>query len=384
MLHFRNKRTVKFILFLLAFSIGIGSIIYTRLLVRTLKEEERKKVELWAQATAELSSEKPATLDLVFGVIKNNTTVPVILIDKEYRIISSRNINVSEQSDEKSILEKELFEMRSHNDSIVVSLGENDYQILFYKESNVITKLTLFTAIQLLIMVVFITISYLAFNNSRRIEQNKVWVGLSKETAHQLGTPTSSLLGWVGLLKLKGVEPDIVIEIEKDVSHLQRVVDRFSKIGAEPELKVMDVVQLISETVDYLKTRTSSQVEFLIMNDLSSPILATINKTLFEWVLENICKNGIDAIEGKGLISIVVEQDVKYTHIDITDSGKGISRKLHKTIFTPGYTTKKRGWGLGLSLAKRIVEIYHKGKLYVKESESGKGTTFRISLINKQ
>ncbi len=383
MMHFKNKKTVKLLLFFVALAIGVGSIIYTRLLVNTLKEEERKKVELWAQATAELSSDQTSSLDLVFDVIRNNTTVPVILTDKDYRILSSRNIFSENAKEDTLVLKNILIEMRQSNDSIIVALGGANYQLLFYKESNVITKLSLFTTIQLLVMIVFITISYLAFNNSRRIEQNKVWVGLSKETAHQLGTPTSSLLGWVGLLKLKEVEPDIVLEIEKDVNHLQRVVDRFSKIGAEPELKEADIIQVIADTIDYLKIRTSSQVEFKLVNDVSKALLATFNKTLIEWVLENICKNGIDAIQGKGVLKIIVSQDEKYTHIDITDTGKGIQKKLHKAIFSPGYTTKKRGWGLGLSLAKRIIEIYHKGKLYVKESESGKGTTFRISLINK-
>lgn len=382
MIQLRNKRIIKAFLFLLALSIGVGSIFYTRSLVKILKDEEIKKVRLWAEATRELSSEGGTSLNLIFDVIKNNTTVPVILTDKNDTIIYHRNITLPRENSTQ-YLYRELQEMRHNEDSIVIGLGGNEHQTLFYKESNIITKLTFFTTIQLLLMIVFVGISYLAFSGSRKAEQNKVWVGMSKETAHQLGTPTSSLLGWVGLLKLKNVEPDIVIEIEKDVAHLERITDRFSKIGSVPELKETDLFLVIHNIVEYLKLRTSSQVKFTIVNKLNSSYSTYLNATLFEWVLENICKNAIDAMEGKGTIIIVLENSSKSTQIDIIDNGKGIHKKLHKTIFTPGFTTKKRGWGLGLTLCKRIIEVYHKGKLFVKESEPGKGTTFRISLINK-
>lgn len=377
----RNKRLIKISLFILALLIGVSSIIYTKSLVDILKVEEIKKVKLWAEATRELSSESNNSLNLILDVIKNNTTVPVILTDKENTIIYHRNI-VLPATNEAMFLNKELQEMRHHEDSIVIDLGNKEYQTLFYKESNIITKLTFFTTIQLLVMIAFVGISYLAFNGSRKAEQNKVWVGMSKETAHQLGTPTSSLLGWVGVLKLKNVEPDIVNEIEKDVAHLERITDRFSKIGSVPELKESDLVEVVANIIDYLKARSSSQIEFKLENHLSKSSIIDLNPTLFEWVLENICKNGIDAMEGKGTIIFTLSNNARHTLIDITDNGKGIAKQNHKTIFTPGYTTKKRGWGLGLSLSKRIIEEYHKGRLYVKESEAGKGTTFRISLIS--
>ena len=378
-LQMKNKRIIKILLFAMALTIGIGSVIYTKRLVDILKGEEVKKVKLWAEATQELSSENGTSYNLILEVIKSNTTVPVILTDSKHSIIYHRNIVVP-ANNSAEFLSNELKSMRQREDSIVIDLGNNDHQTLYYKESNIITKLTLFTTIQLLVMVVFVAISYLAFSGTRKAEQNKVWIGMSKETAHQLGTPTSSLLGWVGLLKLKGVEPDIVIEIEKDVAHLERIVDRFSKIGSIPELKELSILQVVDDTINYLKQRTSSQINFKVNNNLKRTPTININTNLFEWVLENICKNAIDAMDGKGDITFSISGNDSNIFLDIEDSGKGIAKKYHKTVFTPGYTTKKRGWGLGLSLSKRIVEDYHKGKIFIKESEMGSGTVFRIVL----
>lgn len=379
----KNNRIIKNTLLIVAIAIGITSIIYTKTLVDTLKSEEVKKVQLWADATKELSSSESPTLNLTLAVISNNTTVPVILVDKHDTILYHRNIQLPEKN-QNAYLANILKEMKEHSDSIVIELGNNDHQTLYYKESSIITKLTYFTIIQLCVMIAFMGASYIAFNRARNAEQNKVWVGLSKETAHQLGTPTSSLLGWVGLLKLKNIEPDIVNEIEKDVAHLERVTDRFSKIGAVPELKKHDVTTIINSVITYLKGRTSSQIEFELKNTKDDTLtIANLNPTLLEWVLENISKNGIDAMEGSGKLIYHISNTGNYLNIDISDNGKGIMKKNFKAIFTPGFTTKKRGWGLGLSLSKRIIEEYHKGKLYVKESEIGKGTTFRISLICK-
>ncbi|MBP8849590.1 MAG: HAMP domain-containing histidine kinase [Breznakibacter sp.] len=379
----KNNRLIKNTLLLVAIGIGITSIIYTKTLVDTLKSEELKKVQLWADATKELSSAESPTLNLTLAVISNNTTVPVILVDKHDTILYHRNIKLPEKN-QSAFLAKILKEMKDHSDSIVIELGNNDHQILYYKESSIITKLTYFTIIQLCVMIAFMGAAYIAFNRARNAEQNKVWVGLSKETAHQLGTPTSSLLGWVGLLKLKNIEPEIVTEIEKDVAHLERVTDRFSKIGAVPELKEHDVTKIINSVIAYLKGRTSSQIEFELKSKKSDLLtVANVNPTLLEWVLENISKNGIDAMEGSGKLTYHISKAGNYLNIDISDNGKGIMKKNFKAIFTPGFTTKKRGWGLGLSLSKRIIEEYHKGKLFVKESEIGKGTTFRISLICK-
>lgn len=378
----KNNRLIKILLLSIALIIGITSIIYTKTLVETLKSEESKKVQLWANATKELSSSEGPSLNLTLAVISNNTTVPVILVDKHDTILYHRNITLPAKN-QAEYLKKVLMEMKEHSDSIIIELGNNEHQTLYYKESSIITKLTYFTIIQLCVMIAFMGASYIAFNRARNAEQNKVWVGLSKETAHQLGTPTSSLLGWVGLLKLKNIEPDIVNEIEKDVAHLERVTDRFSKIGAVPELKEHDVTAIINNVITYLHGRTSSQIEFKLLTGKSEKNIAQINPTLLEWVLENISKNGIDAMEGKGKLTYKLTPANGLLHIDISDTGKGVMKKNYKAIFNPGFTTKKRGWGLGLSLSKRIVEEYHKGKLFVKESEIGKGTTFRISLICK-
>jgi signal transduction histidine kinase len=270
--------------------------------------------------------------------------------------------------------------MASQNAPIEVNLADTGIRYIFYKDSFLLTQLKYYPLVQFAVIGLFLFIAYILFSTARKSEQNQVWVGMAKETAHQLGTPLSSMIGWVELLKLKGLDDDTVQEIEKDVLRLGTITDRFSKIGAAARLEPQDIVRVIHETVGYIKSRSSPKVRFSIQPDQTNPIVAPVNLHLFEWVIENLCKNSIDAMEGSGTISIEVTQDETCAMIDITDTGKGIPKSRFRTIFHPGYTSKTRGWGLGLTLSKRIIDNYHNGKIFVKSSVVGKGTTFRVML----
>lgn len=355
--------------------------VYTDDLTSQLKEEERKSVEIWTQAIKQITQSEVGEdeLALTLEVISQNTTIPIIIIEEDSTINSHRNIVLPKENEEDA-LQKELKKLMSLREPLIIDLGENEIQYLYYDDSVLIKKLEWFPIIQLSVVALFIFVAYLAFSGARKAEQDQVWVGMSKETAHQLGTPTSSLLGWVDLLKLKEENSDIADELEKDVERLQVITDRFSKIGSKPELKEQPLLLAIEEIVNYLKRRIAVNISIDINTDAKPYFMVNINKVLFQWVIENICKNAIDAINGKGRIDIYIHQHNGHVQIDIKDTGKGIPRKQFKNIFKPGYTTKLRGWGLGLSLAKRIIEGYHGGKLFVKESELGKGTTFRIQL----
>jgi signal transduction histidine kinase len=377
---YRRRLQVKYLLFLGAILIGVGSLWYTNRLVEKLANEERKKVELWAKATNLIANYDLSTESLSFmiEVIQNNETVPVIIVDEKDSIRFSRNIDSVKISNPEYVA-RFLHKMRQDSTVIEIDLGNNRTQFLYYDRSIILTKLTYYPFVQLSVILLFIFVAYLAFSTSRRAEQNQVWVGLSKETAHQLGTPISSLMAWKEILKIKSNDPQLISELEKDVTRLEKITERFSKIGAKPKLKPEDINSVIESAVDYLKTRSSKNIEF-ICDTTDTPVIVPLNVPLFEWVLENVCKNAMDAIEGKGKIQISVIDNEKFVFIDIADNGKGIPRSKHKTIFKPGYTTKERGWGLGLSLTKRIVEEYHGGKIFVASSEPGKGTTFRITL----
>jgi K+-sensing histidine kinase KdpD len=377
---YSRRIQVKYLLFLGAVIIGVGSLWYTNRLVQKLANEERKKVELWAKATNLIANYDLSTESLSFmiEVIQNNETVPVIIVDEKDSIRFYRNIDSAKINNPvyvKQFLEK----LKSDSTVISIDLGNNRKQYLYYDRSIILTKLTYYPFVQLSVILLFIFVAYLAFSSSRKAEQNQVWVGLSKETAHQLGTPISSLMAWKEILKLKSNDVQLISELEKDVTRLEKITERFSKIGSKPKLKPEDVNCVIESAVAYLQTRASKNIEYI--SDTSDvPVIVPLNVPLFEWVLENICKNAMDAIDGKGKITISVTDNGKFVFIDITDNGKGIPRSKHKTIFKPGYTTKERGWGLGLSLTKRIVEEYHGGKIFVAASEPGKGTTFRIIL----
>jgi len=382
---YNQKTKWKFLLFLFAVLIGVGSLLYTQGLVKELKNEERKKVELWADATRQLIdldlNDTITNISFLVSVIENNNTVPVILMDQTGDTITTRNFNPNRLSNE-NYLKKQIKLMRAAHDSIDIFLENGNRNYILYKDSLLLTKLTYFPYVQLGIIVLFILVAYLAFSNSRKFEQNQVWVGLTKETAHQLGTPTSSLSGWVDILKLKHNDPQLIKELEKDVSRLEKITDRFSKIGSKSTLKPVNIVPVIFSAVEYVSSRLSDKVRFHFNFSENDDIFVPLNVTLFEWVIENLTKNAIDAIKGDGFIDIALIDNTQVLFIDFGDSGKGIHKSKFKTVFKPGYTTKERGWGLGLSLSKRIIEMVHGGKIFVKYSEPGKGSTFRV-VLNK-
>jgi signal transduction histidine kinase len=377
---YNKKLWWKISLLFAAVAIGISSLYYTNLLVKKLSLEEKKKVELWAEATRQLGSSDLDNKDFSFllQVIQNNRTVPVILTDSSDYIISYRNLDSVKAINEK-YLKDQLNLMKHEHKRIVIDLDGKNKNYIYYKESNLLHQLIYYPYIQLGVILMFIMVAYLAFSSSRKAEQNQVWVGLTKETAHQLGTPTSSLMAWSELIKEKDVDPALIHELEKDVKRLEIITDRFSKIGSNPTLKLANLAEVILSAVEYLQSRTSDKIKFNF-NFPSEKIIVPLSNSLFEWVIENICKNAVDAISGQGEIGISLKSGKKKLFVDISDNGKGIPKSKFNTIFKPGYTTKTRGWGLGLSLAKRIVENYHQGKIFVLNSEIGKGTTFRIIL----
>lgn len=376
---YKRKIHFKYLLFIGAVLIGVGSLWYTHNLVEKLANEERKKVELWAKATSLIiNTESQSELEFLVEVISNNETVPVIIIDEDNNIFQNRNIDTLKLKNQK-YKEKLIYKMKEENPPIEIALWNNQTHYLYYSQSTILTKLTYYPYVQLSVILLFIVVAYLAFSSSRKAEQNQVWVGMSKETAHQLGTPISSLMAWIEMLRLKTSDQQIVDEFEQDVVRLEKITERFSKIGSKPVLKELELTEIVVNTIEYLKTRSSKNVTFQLSLP-ETPVVLPLNASLFEWVLENTCKNSIDAIQGSGVIKVSVIDNANFIFVDITDSGKGIPRSKHKTIFKPGFTTKKRGWGLGLSLAKRIVEEYHGGKIFVSSSEPGKGTTIRIIL----
>jgi signal transduction histidine kinase len=379
---FRNKNLGKLFLLLFAIVIGMGSLIYTEYLVRKLKVEERKNVELWAEATRLISlPDTSQNIEFLSTIIENNKTIPVILTDEADSIISAGNFN-SEKIDDPAFLRRNLEKIKEKREPILIDLGNEHLNLIYYKDSIILTMLIYYPYIQLGIIILFILVSYLAFSSSRKADQNQVWVGMSKETAHQLGTPTSSLAGWIEILQHK--HPDITVtrEMARDVERLEKVTERFSRIGSKPALTNENITGTVSRTVDYLKSRTSSKVKFEIDYDANNEIIVPLNSALFEWVIENVAKNAIDSMEGRGEISIRITESDRHALIDISDTGKGIPKSLFTKIFHPGFTTKQRGWGLGLSLAKRIIEEYHHGRIFVRSSEVGKGSCIRI-IMNK-
>jgi len=368
-------------LLLLAVAIGMFSFCYTYLLVRNLKTEERKKIEIWAEAIRQLNFAADTGQNLAFlsSIIEGNTTIPVILADGKDSIISARNYDPIKVN-EPGYLQARLHKIKEKSEPILIYLPDGHINRVYYEDSIILKKLIYYPVVQLSIIILFIIVSYLAFNSSRKAEQNQVWVGMSKETAHQLGTPVSSLTGWLEMLRTKYPEIPFTDEIASDIARLEKITERFSKIGSRPELVSTNIIPVIRQTIDYLRSRASSRTIFINEFDTLAEIIVKFNPPLLSWVIENVCKNAIDATEGEGKINISVSEIRNYIIIDIKDNGKGIPRSAHKKIFNPGYTTKQRGWGLGLSLAKRIIEDYHKGKIFVKYSEPGLGTCIRIML----
>lgn len=441
---------------------------FTNELFKKIEEEERKKIDLWALANKEQLKDLQ-DYTFVFEVIRNNTTIPVIVTDASGKITMHKNLN-SDLAKDTAYLAAQLDSMRlqhnpiemdiyagkknflyykdskifselkqvfngliqsfinevavnsasvpviytdstrmnilasgkidtsvlndslkikecinrmeSHNTPIEIDIGEGWKNYIFYEESLLLTQLRYYPFVQLGVIGLFLLIAYTLFSTARKAEQNQVWVGMAKETAHQLGTPLSSLLAWMEYLKLKGVDEQTIKEIKYDLGRLETITERFSKIGSMPNLEKTDIAEVLSKSLDYLRSRTSKNVEYKLIVPDSHTLYAQMNVPLFEWVIENICKNAVDAMDGKGFITITITDQTQYIYVDIADTGKGIPKIKYKTIFEPGYTTKERGWGLGLSLCKRIIENYHNGKIFVKQSELDKGTVFRI-VLNK-
>jgi signal transduction histidine kinase len=377
-----KKRRWKILLLFTAIVIGLGSLFYTNWLTERMAEEEHKKAELFAEAIKTLAdSDVSSNIDLSIPslITQQNTTIPIIVVGEEGEYSVDANIKYNEARREIS-LERELRKMKKRGEPIILDLGEGQKQYLYYRESYLLRNLRLFPVVQMLVIFLFIGIAYYAFNASRKAEQNQVWVGMSKETAHQLGTPISALMAWIEILKLKDVDQALILEFEKDIQRLEKITERFSKIGSAPELLETNVGEVVTTTINYLKSRFSKKVIFNTVLNGSQVFEAPLNAALFSWVIENLCKNAIDAMDNLGKINVSVSEKDEQLIIDIADTGKGIPKSQFKTIFQPGFSTKRRGWGLGLSLAKRIIEIYHNGKIFIKQSEMGKGTTFRIVL----
>ncbi|MCI6120058.1 MAG: HAMP domain-containing histidine kinase, partial [Prevotella sp.] len=355
-------------------------------LIADLSKEERIKMEVWAQALHTLNNANENTdVSLVLSVIRANNSIPVIVVDSAGNVMDYRNIEVegNNYSDSILFLSSEANRMIRSGRAIKILLppsdNGDDFQMVCYDESLMLRRLATYPYVQLGIVFIFFVVAIIALLSSKRAEQNKVWVGLSKETAHQLGTPISSLMGWMEMLKDNYPEDDIVSEMANDVKRLEMITERFSKIGSKPEAKPYDIIMVVDRVVEYIDHRTSSDVSLYFDKPLH-PVVVSINASLFEWVIENLCKNAVDAMAGKGSIFLNIIEEEAMVAVEVKDTGKGIRHKNLKNVFKPGFTTKKRGWGLGLSLARRIVEDYHKGKIFVKESRLGMGTTFRIEL----
>ena len=371
----------KFLLFLLAVAIGFSSLYYTNKLVKELKVEEMKKVQLWAGAIQQVTDLDQTSGDygFVFDVIENNTTVPVILLNQDSVVVASRNIDEKKIKNKKDLI-RQLKKMEKEHPPMVIDLGDGSRNFIYYQDSTLLTKLKYFPYVQLFVIVLFILVAYLAFSAARRSEQNQVWLGLTKETAHQLGTPTSSLLAWLEILKTKDIDPELLQELEKDVKRLEKITERFSKVGSRPVMKETDLKKVIQNVTEYMKKRTSDRVMFRLNFSMDEEMIVPANEELFEWVIENLSKNAVDAMKGEGNVDIFITDNTQYVYVDVKDQGSGIPKSKYKEVFKPGYTTKHRSWGLGLSLSKRIIEEYHNGRLFVNYSEPGEGTVFRIVL----
>ena len=381
--NYEIKGVIKVVLLVFAFLIGFFSLWYTNTLVNKLESQEREKISTWANATQLITSiDAEGNLNFLYEIIQANTTIPVILTDSNGVVNQFRNIEAFKMGNEAWVADK-IAEMKKQNEPFEIEFMGGK-QLIYYENSTLLNQLRIYPYFQLAVIALFLAMSYFAFSYSRTSEQNKVWAGMSKETAHQLGTPISSLMAWLDYLKESDAEvpQKVITEMEHDMDRLGLITERFSKIGSEPSLTICSLYEVIEESVRYINSRTSDKVSIFIRDEEKFKVAQVqINKPLFAWVVENLCKNAVDAMEGEGEIVFSFQgiRDTKVL-IDISDTGKGVPSNKFKTIFKPGYTTKKRGWGLGLSLVKRIVENYHKGKIYVKSSVLDKGTVFRIEI----
>lgn len=395
-----RRRTWK-IAFLIVSVLSAGIFLYiSNRLVADLGRQERARMEIWAEATKRLATAPvsiPATggqagmsdIDFLLGIIEDNRNIPVLLVDDSGNILQYRNFRLPEAVDSLNpyrlsdrnlrFLKSKIEKLRNTENHIPIVINGNVTQHLYYEDSTLLKRLSYYPYVQLGVMIVFVAIVYFAVISTKKAEQNKVWVGLSKETAHQLGTPISSLMAWTQMLEATGTDKEIVNDINKDVTRLSVIADRFSKIGSKPEMKCADLNHAVNLGLEYMRARISSNV-VLKFNLSGHDCLVYLCQPLFEWVMENLTKNAVDAMQGKGILTVTVGRDHNRAWVEVSDTGKGIARKNFKTVFNPGFTTKNRGWGLGLTLAKRIIEEYHGGRIFVKNSELGIGTTFRIEL----
>lgn len=369
-------RINKYLLIIIALIFVSISLYFTDFIAKHIAMEEHRKMEIWAEATRLLLNDEYN--DFIFRIIEENENIPVIIVDDKDNYISSRNFDPP-QKNVANFYEKEIQRLKHTNPPIEIIIDEDTMQYIYYDNSVVLKRLSFFPYVQILIIILFFIFLWLVLSADKRSEQDKVWIGLSKETAHQLGTPISSLMAWIEILKAKYAEDSTIQEMGKDVRQLEIIAERFSKIGSIPELSVENVDTITSSAVKYMQNRTSRQV---VYSYETKAMQTSVNmcRPLFEWVIENLCKNAIDAMDGSGTIDVELYNHNNKVIIEITDSGKGIERKKFKTVFKPGYTTKKRGWGLGLSFAARIIKEYHNGDIYVKSSDLGLGTTFAIEL----
>lgn len=378
-------RQVKIILVLAAIVIAVTSLIISNIFVKDLAKEERNKMEIWADAMRSFNmADETTDLGLVLKVMNDNNTIPVIVLDNKGLVQICRNVDVGNRSEKDSVAYVSHLGKRLYDAGRFIRISMDDankkaYVDVCYDDSTILKRLAYYPYVQLGVVLIFVVVAIFALLTSKKAEQNKVWVGLSKETAHQLGTPISSLMAWIEILKENYPDDDLIPEMDKDVKRLQLIADRFSKIGSLPEPVPSSLSDVVDHVIDYMDRRTSSKV-LMTKKFPQNDIIVNLNASLFEWVIENICKNAVDAMEGEGHITIEVLDLPGKAVIEVTDDGKGIRKKDISSVFKPGFTTKKRGWGLGLSLAKRIVEEYHHGRIFVKRSEVGVGTTFRIEI----
>ena len=378
----KDTLLLKRIVIIISFSIVTLILWNTYSFFKRFKNEERLKMEIVATAMKEFATNQDleADVSLEDKIIKSNTNIPMILVDENGNIGANSYLNLDPvKAKDPAFLLKQLEIMKEQNSPIEINFAKNRTQYIYYRNSDLLNKLSYYPLALILILTLFLTVIYMMFTSSKVAEQNKLWTGMAKETAHQIGTPLSSLLGWIAILKMENVDDKYVVEIEKDVHRLNTIANRFSKIGSLPTLKKLDIIAVTKNAYEYLEYRSSKQISFSF-NTSETNLYSTINDELYSWVIENLIKNAIDAMLGKGELAVAITADAKKIKIDITDTGKGMAKSQFKKIFKPGFTTKKRGWGLGLSLSKRIIEDYHKGKIVVKNSEINKGTTFQIVL----
>jgi hypothetical protein len=374
-----KKNLWKFILLIFASLIGALTLLYTESFLKELRQEELRKMNVWAMSMSILlEADNTSELTLPAEIMQSNHTIPVIVTDGEDNIIEVRNLN-NPRAEDPEWLSEQMLMMKEEGNVIDGTYAGKVVTRVYFNNSNLLTKLRLYPLILLLVISMFVAIAYIAFSNSRKAEQNQVWTGLAKETAHQIGTPLSSLMGWLEMLKMNNADATMVAEMEKDINRLNTITDRFSKIGSQPLRSPQDIGAVTQNAVEYLKNRSPKRISINCQLP-QAPVLVKLNLPLYEWVIENLLRNAIDAINIEGKIDIAVSLSGKTVLVDVSDTGKGIPAGKLKTVFRPGYSTKKRGWGLGLSLAKRIVEEYHEGKIFVAKSEPQTGTTFRIVL----